>query len=118
MAVWALVQFGIGAVVAPSFGAIFRDNAIRNGLLPVMLPHSVVATLAAAAEAGPLHLVADVRTLELRMPDGTRHPFPLDADEQERLLTGLDAIDRTWQQRAAIEAFEAADRLRRPWMWT
>jgi 3-isopropylmalate/(R)-2-methylmalate dehydratase small subunit len=117
MAVWALVQFGIGAVVAPSFGAIFRDNAIRNGLLPVALPHDVVAALAAAAETVPLHLVADVRALQLRTPDGTSHPFPLDDDAQERLLTGLDAIDRTWQQRAAIEAFEAEDRVRRPWMW-
>jgi 3-isopropylmalate/(R)-2-methylmalate dehydratase small subunit len=117
MAVWALAQFGIGAIVAPSFGAIFRNNCIRNGLVPVELPHEVVTALAAAAEAAPLNLVADVRALELRTTDGQCHRFALDADDREMLLSGMDAIDRTWQQRAAIEAFEAADRERRPWMW-
>lgn len=117
MAVWALVQFGIRCVIAPSFGAIFRANGIRNALLPLELPHDVVAALADAAGRGPLVLRADVQRQALRLPDGTTHAFPLDAEEREMLLSGLDAIDRTWQHREAIEAFEAADRLRRPWMW-
>ena len=117
MAVWALVQFGIRCVIAPSFGAIFRANCIRNALLPLELPHEVVAALADAAGRAPLVLQADVPAQLLRLPDGTAHAFALDAEEREMLLSGLDAIDRTWQHRDAIEAFEAADRLRRPWMW-
>lgn len=117
MAVWALVQFGIRCVIAPSFGAIFRANCIRNALLPLELPHEVVAALADAAGRGPLVLQADVPAQQLHLPDGTVHAFALDAEEREMLLSGLDAIDRTWQHRDAIEAFEAADRLRRPWMW-
>jgi 3-isopropylmalate/(R)-2-methylmalate dehydratase small subunit len=117
MAVWALVQFGIRCVIAPSFGAIFRNNCIRNALLPVQLPEAVVDALAVAAQARPLVLSVDLEACEVRGPDGLRHGFEIDADDREMLLTGMDAIDRTWQQRAAIEAFEAGDRLRRPWMW-
>jgi 3-isopropylmalate/(R)-2-methylmalate dehydratase small subunit len=117
MAVWALVQFGIRSVVAPSFGAIFRDNCVRNGLLPVALPAATVAALAATAQAQPAGWCVDLRACTLRTPDGTLHAFAFDAHEREQLLAGLDAIDLTWQQRTQIEAFEAADRLRRPWIW-
>jgi 3-isopropylmalate/(R)-2-methylmalate dehydratase small subunit len=117
MAVWALVQFGISCVIAPSFGAIFRNNCVRNALLPVELPQAAVDTLAAAAEAGPLVLTVDLEACEVRGPNGPSYNFTLDAADREMLLTGMDAIDRTWQQRAAIEAFEARDRLKRPWVW-
>jgi len=118
MAVWALVQFGIRAVVAVSFGAIFRQNCIRNGLVPVELPGEVVTALAARAEhEAPLRLVVDVAALALIEPAGLQHAFGLDAADHEMLVTGLDAIDRTWQHRAAMESFEAADRGARPWIW-
>lgn len=119
MAVWALAQFGIQAVVAASFGAIFRQNCVRNGLVPVELPHATVQRLAEAAgdPDAPLTLVVDVAALALIEPDGTRQPFALDEADREMLLTGLDAIDRTWQQREAMLAFEAADRIARPWIW-
>jgi 3-isopropylmalate/(R)-2-methylmalate dehydratase small subunit len=119
MAVWALAQFGIRAIVAASFGAIFRQNCIRNGLVPVELAHAAVVALAAQAERAeaPLCLRVDVEAGVVIEPDGRRHAFALDAADREMMLTGLDAIDRTWQQRAAIEAFEAVDRQRRPWIW-
>jgi 3-isopropylmalate/(R)-2-methylmalate dehydratase small subunit len=118
MAVWALVQFGIRAVVAVSFGAIFRQNCIRNGLVPVELPGEVVTALAARAELeAPLRLVVDVAALALIEPAGLQHAFGLDAADHEMLVTGLDAIDRTWQHRTAMESFEAADRGARPWIW-
>ena len=117
MAVWALVQFGIRCVIAPSFGAIFRNNCVRNALLPVDLPEADVDALAAAAARAPLVLTVDLEACEVRAHDGARHAFTIDPAEREMLLTGMDAIDRTWQQRAAIEAFEAADRERRPWIW-
>jgi len=119
MAVWALAQFGFRCVIAPSFGAIFKNNCIRNGLLPVELPHTVVAELAmlASDERAPLKLVVDLPASVVRLPDGREHAFALVAQDREMLLTGIDAIDRTWQHRAAIDEFEARDRVRRPWAW-
>ena len=117
MAVWALLQYGIRCVIAPSFGAIFRNNAIRNALLPVDLPGAVVAAIAAQAEQGALRLTVDLPAGLVLLPDGTRHAFTLEEQDREMLLTGLDAIDRTWRWRKDIEAFEAADRLLRPWIW-
>jgi 3-isopropylmalate/(R)-2-methylmalate dehydratase small subunit len=118
MAVWALAQFGIRCIVAPSFGAIFRTNCIRNGLLPLELPMQQLAPLAAACEAAPCTLEIDLEACTLRTPGGQIISFAIDADDREMLLTGMDAIDRTWQQRDAIEAFEASDRIARPWIWS
>jgi 3-isopropylmalate/(R)-2-methylmalate dehydratase small subunit len=117
MAVWALAQFGIRCIVAPSFGAIFRNNCIRNGLLPVELPMDQLAALSAPCEAQPGTVAVDLQACTLRGPDGVERHFTIDSDDREMLLTGLDAIERTWQHRAAIEAFEAQDRLQRPWIW-
>ena len=118
MAVWALVQFGFQAVVAPSFGAIFRSNCVRNGLVPVVLPQAAAEALARQAEAAPLELRIDVAAGELHAPGGIVHRFELPPDEREMLLTGLDAIARTLQLEDQIAAFEARDRLERPWAWT
>ncbi len=117
MAVWALWQFGIRCVIAPSFGAIFRDNCIRNGLLPVELPAALVAGLAQAAAQVPGGWTVDLQRCEVLDPQRVAHSFVIDPHERESLLSGLDAIDLTWQLRPAIEAFEAADRQRRPWIW-
>ncbi len=116
MAVWALLQFGIRCVIAPSFGAIFHGNCVRNALLPVTLPADAVAALAAAATVSTLHLVADLPASVVRQPDGRTLPFTLQAQDRELLLSGLDAISRTLQHVQDIENFEAADRQRRPWM--
>ncbi len=70
MAAWALRQFGIRVVVAPSFGAIFRSNCLRNGILPVALPAATVAALAARAEAGDLVLAVDLGSCAVTTPDG------------------------------------------------
>jgi 3-isopropylmalate/(R)-2-methylmalate dehydratase small subunit len=117
MAVWALLQFGIRCVIAPSFGAIFRDNCVRNGLLPVVLPAEQVARLAAAAESAALMLAVDLQTCTVQGLNGPAFGFTFPEHDRKVLLAGLDAIDLTWQQRGAIEAFEAADRLARPWIW-
>ena len=119
MAVWALRQFGIRCVIAPSFGAIFQGNCIKNGVLPVVLPAARVAALGAlaASAAQPLTLAVDLQACEVQQRDGSRDAFVVGARDREMLLAGLDEIDLTWQYRADIEAFEAADRLRRPWLW-
>jgi 3-isopropylmalate/(R)-2-methylmalate dehydratase small subunit len=118
MAVWALLQFGFRAVIAPSFGAIFRDNCVRNALLPVELPQAEVDALAAAAQAGPLRLVIDLPSSQVQEPSGLTHPFSLPAPDREMLLTGMDMIASTQlKYQAAMDSFAAADRVSRPWMW-
>lgn len=118
MAVWAIAQFGIACIVAPSFGAIFRDNCVRNAVLPLVLPEATVAALAAEADAatGPWHV--DIAAGELRTATGQLHRFVLDDGDRQRLLTGHDAVALTLQAHgAAIDAFEARDRQRRAWAW-
>jgi 3-isopropylmalate/(R)-2-methylmalate dehydratase small subunit len=117
MAVWALRQFGIRAILAPSFGAIFRANCLRNGVLPVQLPAGVVAGLAARAEGGSLVLAVDLESCRVTEPDGTAHAFAVGALERERMLEGLDEVALTLRRRGEIGAFEARDRAARPWAW-
>jgi 3-isopropylmalate/(R)-2-methylmalate dehydratase small subunit len=130
MAVWALAQFGIRCIIAPSFGTIFRNNCISNGLLPVSLPHIHVQALASRAQWGPLTLTVSLvnQRITERSPEAApssvvphavalAFDFDFDADDRDMLLTGKDAIDRAWQHRAAIEAFELKDRVMRPWAW-
>ena len=119
MAVWALRQFGFRCVIAPSFGAIFAGNCIKNGVLPVVLPAERVAALAAAAAhaSTPLILTVDLHRCQVQQPGGPRDRFDIGLRDRDMLLAGLDEIDLTWQRRAEIYAFEAADRLQRPWVW-
>jgi 3-isopropylmalate/(R)-2-methylmalate dehydratase small subunit len=118
MAVWAIAQFGIGCIVAPSFGAIFRDNCVRNAVVPVVLPEDAVALLAAEAEAAQGTWHVDVAAGSLRSAAGHEHRFVLDEGDRQRLLTGHDAVELTLRSHgAAIDAFEVRDRLHRPWAW-
>ncbi|MEX2556967.1 MAG: 3-isopropylmalate dehydratase small subunit [Actinomycetota bacterium] len=103
-AVWAIQQFGFGAVVAPSFGDIFYGNCTKNGLLPVLLPEADVRALMAAGEA-TIDLAAQTVSFA-----GRSVPFEIDADIKHRLLNGLDEIGLTMQYEAEISAFER-DRL-------
>jgi len=116
-AVWAVRQFGLRCVIAPSFGAIFRGNCLRNGVLPVVLPPAEVQALADEAARGTCVLTVDLELCRITRPDGSAIGFEFDAGERRTLLEGRDAIDATLEQRAAIEAFQRADRERRPWIW-
>lgn len=118
MAVWAIAQFGFKVLIAPSFGAIFRLNCVRNALLPIELPLSQVRALASVAESEQPTLTVDLTTQTISAADLAPLPFAIDAHERETLLSGLDATARTLQQqRQAITAFEARDRRERPWVW-
>ncbi|MGE0386843.1 MAG: 3-isopropylmalate dehydratase small subunit [Gammaproteobacteria bacterium] len=114
-AVWSLLQFGIRCVIAPSFGAIFRNNCIRNGLLPVTLGPDVVETLLTQAQAGAM-LEVDLEACAVTGADGRRYPFHIGALEREMLLEGLDEIALTLKRSTAIDAFRARDRIARPWI--
>ena len=99
---WALQDYGFEAIVAPSFGDIFRQNSLKIRLLPVELPAEQVRDLMDRARAGE-ELTVD---LEARTAGG--HPFELDDFSRECLLEGLDEIGLTLREEAAIAAYEAA----------
>ena len=110
-AAWALEDFGFRVVIAPSFGDIFRTNAVNTGLAPIALPAEDVARLREAV-GGRNELTVDLERLVITHPDGLRLEFALDAHSQETLVHGLDEIARTLKREAAIDAFEATYRRR------
>jgi 3-isopropylmalate/(R)-2-methylmalate dehydratase small subunit len=118
-AVWALQQFGIGCVIAESFGAIFRNNCIRNGLLPVRLGLAEVQALldALCLPDGPRAISVDLADGLVRAPGGATYPFQIGALEREMLLKGADEIALTLGRRDEIDAFRARDRAQRPWVY-
>jgi 3-isopropylmalate/(R)-2-methylmalate dehydratase small subunit len=108
-AVWALQDFGFQAVVAPSFGDIFRNNAIAAGLVPAIVTEEAVARLFAALAADPdAEVVADVaaRTVQISSA-GLTEPFQLADYARWRLLEGLDDIALTLRHEEDIAAFES-----------
>jgi 3-isopropylmalate/(R)-2-methylmalate dehydratase small subunit len=105
-AAWALEDFGLWAVIAPSFGDIFRTNAINTGIAPVVLAPERIAELRAALESVN-ELTVDVENLRVTHPDGLSVPFELEPHAQETLARGLDDIARTLQRVGEIDAFEA-----------
>jgi len=118
-AVWALSQFGVRCVIAESFGRIFRNNCIRNGLLPVELTIAAVEALLGELQdvALPPRLAVDLEACTVRAPSGAVFPFEIGALEREMLLEGADEIELTLKKRPLIEAFRARDRLLRPWVY-
>lgn len=113
-AVWGLMQLGIRAIVAPSFGGIFFDNCARNGLLAIELDNRATARLTVSAEAGD-HATIDLERQTITTPSLT---LPFDISEQRRtmLMSGLDAIGATLQRRDEIAAFEARYLSRHAWL--
>lgn len=114
-AVWSIMDYGFAAVVAPRFGDIFRNNATKNGLVPVVLPADLSERLLRAVETDPTtEITIDVRTRRVLVPSlDINVEFPLDDATQERFLNGLDDIGISLQHEAAISAFE---RTRPSWM--
>ena len=113
-AVWALLDYGFRAVIAPRFGDIFRTNATKAGLLPVVLPEKTVALIQDAAEAEPpAEVTVDLAGREVRVAGGglagpLAEPFEIDDYTRWRLMEGLDDVGLTLRHEAAIAAFEAA----------
>jgi 3-isopropylmalate/(R)-2-methylmalate dehydratase small subunit len=107
-AVWALAANGFRAVIAPSLGDIFHQNCFKNGLLPVILPADVVASVRRQLHERPgATLTADLETQTVTAPDGAAHRFEVDAFRKEMLLTGRDEIGLTSGFEAKIAEFEA-----------
>lgn len=111
-AVWALAEYGIRAIIAPSFAPIFAGNCIRNGVLPVVLDRASVAAIAAANE--PVTIDLAQQQVEV---GSQRWTFAIGAEAKAMLLEGLDGIELTLKHRERIAAFQRADRLARPWVY-
>jgi 3-isopropylmalate/(R)-2-methylmalate dehydratase small subunit len=106
-AVWALYDYGIRAVIAPSMGDIFYNNSIKNGLLPIFLPEDVCNGLIAEVTETPgASIAVDLALQTVCGPDGTKHSFDIDGFAKECLLKGLDEIAYTLSLADEISAFE------------
>ncbi|MGH7050317.1 MAG: 3-isopropylmalate dehydratase small subunit [Acetobacteraceae bacterium] len=106
-AVWALADAGVRAVIAPSFGDIFFNNSLKNGLLPVILAEARVAGLRAALEAGRnRRIVIDLAGQRVTGPDGEIERFEIDPFGKQLLLAGLDELSLTLREAEKIAAFE------------
>ena len=106
-AVWALYDYGIRAVIAPSFGDIFFINCLKNGLLHIVLPETVVLPLLERLSSEPGSRISiDLPAQTVSLPDGTSHGFDMEPFAKECLLRGMDEIDYTLSHRERIDAFE------------
>ncbi len=114
---WALLDFGIRCVIAPSFGDIFYNNCFKNGILPIELPKEQVDLLMDDAERGANAVVTvDLESQEIAGPDGGRLHFEVDPFRKHCLLNGLDDIGLSLEKVAKIDDYEAKQRLEQPWL--
>ena len=114
-AVWGLQQYGVRAVIAPSFGEIFYSNALNNGLLAAMLPESEVARLMRDADELTADICIDVRALTVRSATGAC-AFTLSPRHQRMVIEGLDVIGLSLTHQAQIDEFAARHWARHPWL--
>lgn len=106
---WALLGFGFRAVIATSFADIFRNNALKNGLLPIEIPAEAHARVAALVEADPdAEVRVDLEAGTLTLPDGSTVSFEIDPFSRQMLLDGTDELGYLLAQRDAVAAYEAA----------
>jgi 3-isopropylmalate/(R)-2-methylmalate dehydratase small subunit len=114
---WALLDFGIRCVIAPSFADIFYNNCFKNGILPIVLPQEDVDRLMDDAGRGAnATLTVDLKSQTIRGPDGGEIAFEVDAFRKRCLLEGLDDIGLTLEKAEAIDAYEARLRAQAPWL--
>ena len=113
-AAWALADLGIRVVIAPSFSDIFSGNAVKNGILPLVLSQAAIDRLLAVAATDPIDVDLEAQTVTTRFQD--RFVFDIDPFRKACLLGGLDEIGITLASEAAISAFEARDADARPWL--
>ena len=105
---WALTQFGFRAVISTSFADIFRGNALKNSLLPIVVSEDIHAELFAMVASDPNAEVAiDLASQTLTLPDGRKVEFPVDVFSKTCMLEGVDELGYMLKQNAAIEAYEA-----------
>jgi 3-isopropylmalate/(R)-2-methylmalate dehydratase small subunit len=105
---WALSQYGFRAVISTSFADIFRGNALKNSLLPIVVPHEVhVALFKAVADNPAVTVTVDLAQQKLTLPDGSGVTFPIDQFAKYCMLEGVDELGYILKQEAAVAAYEA-----------
>ncbi len=105
---WALLDFGIRCIIAPSFADIFYNNCFKNGILPIVLPQAEVDKLMDDAKRGAnATLSIDLESQTIKGPDGGSIAFEVDAFRKQCLMEGLDDIGLTLQKADAIDTYEA-----------
>ncbi|HEY8064052.1 MAG TPA: 3-isopropylmalate dehydratase small subunit [Methylosinus sp.] len=113
---WALLDFGVRAVISTSFADIFYNNCFKNGILPIQVTQADLDKLMDDATRGAnATLTIDLAAQEIRGPDGGVVKFDIDPFRKHCLLEGLDDIGLTLQKKTAIGAFEAKSAAARPW---
>lgn len=117
-AVWALKEFGFRVIIAPGFGAIFANNCVRNGVLPLELEASKIEEIAAWVERAPIEnqVCIDLPGQQVQAA-GREYDFEIEKGARRMLVEGLDAITLTLTRRDAIEAFHEARQRSRPWLY-
>jgi len=114
---WALLDFGIRCVIAPSFADIFYGNCFKNGILPIKLPQEQVDKLMDDAERGANAIISiDLEKQEIRGPDGGVISFEVDEFRKQCLLNGWDDIGLTMREEYKISAFEKERQAQSPWL--
>lgn len=114
---WAILDFGIRCVIAPSFADIFYNNCFKNGILPIPLPQEQVDVLMKDAEKGSnARMTIDLEGQTVTTSDGETFPFEVDAFKKHCLLNGLDDIGLTLEKGAAIDSYEDLLGQSRPWV--
>ncbi len=113
---WALLDFGIRCVIAPSFADIFHNNSYKNGVLPITLPRAVCDTLMEDAKMGAnARISIDLGRQVVIRPGGEEIGFEIDPFRKHSMLNGLDDIGQTLQHKGAIDAFEQKRAVAEPW---
>src|ERR1700761_2036651 len=113
---WALLDFGLRCVIAPSFADIFYNNCFNNGLLPVTLPEDVVQKLMKEAKGGNHVFSVDLEAQTVTLPSGEKVSFDIDPGRREKLLKGLDSIGETLEHADDISRFEHGRSLSESWL--
>jgi 3-isopropylmalate/(R)-2-methylmalate dehydratase small subunit len=114
---WALLDFGIRVIIAPSFADIFYNNCFKNGILPIRLPRSDIDRLMAIADAGGGQpFTVDLAAETLTIPGGEVLHFDIDPFRKHCLLHGLDDVGLTLQKTERISAFEQQQQAQQPWL--
>lgn len=118
-AVWALADFGIRVIIAPSFADIFFSNTSKNGILAITLEEKLIDRLFAEVEATPgYQLKVDLPAQAITLPEGETIPFEIDSFKKHCLLEGLDDIGLTLQHTAEIDAYETRRKQEAPWLFS
>lgn len=118
-AVWALTDYGIRVVIAPSYADIFFSNSFKNGLLPIVLKDNIVDSIFVSVESEEGYsLTVDLEAQQVKTAKGECYDFEIDGFRKYSLLNGLDDIGLTLQHAQSIHAYEAKRQQQAPWLFS